>query len=135
VVLGPGSLYSSVLASLLADGLGAALRETAATRVLVVNLFTQPGETDGFDAADHVHAVQRHLGDVVDVALVNRPALPAAVADAARARGAAPVEVDRAAIDALGAVPVVTDLLAPGDAGRHDPQKLSRALLAIARMR
>jgi uncharacterized cofD-like protein len=135
VVLGPGSLYSSVLASLLADGLGAALRETAATRVLVVNLFTQPGETDGFDAADHVRAVQRHLGDVVDVALVNRPALPAAVADAARARGAAPVEVDRGAIDALGAVPVVTDLLAPGDAGRHDPQKLSRALLAIARMR
>jgi uncharacterized cofD-like protein len=135
VVLGPGSLYSSVLASLVARGLPEALRATRATRVLVVNLVTQPGETDGCSAADHVRAVQRQLGDVVDVALVNRGPLPAALAAAHAAEGAAPVEVDRAEVEALGAVPVVLDLLAPGAAARHDPHKLARALLGIARAR
>ena len=92
VVLGPGSLYSSVLASLLARGVREALRTTAATRVLVVNLFTEAGETDGYGAADHVRAVQRHLGDVVDVALVHRPPVPAALAAAHAAEGGHPVE-------------------------------------------
>jgi uncharacterized cofD-like protein len=135
VVLGPGSLYSSVLASLLARGMPEALRSTAATRVLVVNLVTQPGETDGYTAADHVRAVQRHLGDVVDVALVHRGALPAAVAAAHAAEGAAPVEADRRDVEALGAVAVIVDLLAPGTVARHDPGKLARALLGIARAR
>jgi uncharacterized cofD-like protein len=138
VVLGPGSLYSSVVASGLADGLAEALRATRAVRVLVVNLFTQPGETDGFGAADHVAAVQRHLGDVVDVALLQRTPPPARVRAAYASRGAAPVEVDSAALAALsslGVVPFSADLLAAGDLGRHDPQKLARALLAIARAR
>lgn len=135
VVLGPGSLYSSVLASVLAGGIPEALRATSATRVLVVNLFTQRGETDGYGAADHVRAVIRHLGEVVDVALVHRLPVPASVAAAYAAEGGAPVAMDRDAIDALGVVPFVTDLLAPGDVGRHDPQKLARALLSIARAR
>ncbi|WP_242353656.1 MULTISPECIES: gluconeogenesis factor YvcK family protein [Anaeromyxobacter] len=135
VVLGPGSLYSSVLAGLLVPGIPEALRTTGATRVLVVNLFTEAGETDGFDAADHVRAVQRHLGDVVDVALAQRPPLPEDVVAAYAGEGAVPVRVERAAIDAAGAVPVVTDLLAEGERGRHDPRKLARALLAIARVR
>jgi uncharacterized cofD-like protein len=135
VVLGPGSLYSSVLASLVARGMPEALRATGATRVLVVNLLTQPGETDGYGAADHLKAVRDHLGDVVDVALVHRGPLPAAVAAAHAAEGARPVEVDRAELEALGAVPVVLDLLAPGAVARHDPDKLARALLAIARAR
>lgn len=135
VVLGPGSLYSSVLASLLARGIPEALRATSATRVLAVNLFTQPGETDGYGAADHVRAVLRHLGDVVDVALVHRLPVPASAAEAYAARGSAPVAVDRAEIEALGVVPYVADLLAPCDLGRHHPQKLARALLAIAQAR
>jgi len=133
VVLGPGSLYSSVIASGLADGIAEALRATAAARVLVMNLFTQPGETDGLGAAGHLAAVQLHLGDVVDVALVQRGLPPARVRAAYAARGAVPVEVDRAAVEALGVAPFAADLLAPGDLGRHDPQKLARALLAIAR--
>jgi uncharacterized cofD-like protein len=135
VVLGPGSLYSSVLASLLVPGIPEALRSTAATRVLVVNLFTQAGETDGYDAADHVRAVQRHVGDVVDVALAHRARMDPAAVAAYAAEGARPVAVDRGAVDALGAVPVLADLVAAGERGRHDPQKLARALLAIARAR
>jgi uncharacterized cofD-like protein len=135
VVLGPGSLYSSVLASLLARGMPEALRATSATRVLVVNLFTQPGETDGYSAADHVRALRHHVGDVVDVALAHRPPLPASIARAYAEEGAEPVALDRDDLEALGVVPVVTDLLARGEVGRHDPQKLARAFLAIARAR
>ncbi len=135
VVLGPGSLYSSVLASVLGEGLADALRATAATRVLCVNLFTEPGETDGLDAAGHVAAVQRQLGDVVDVALVHRGPLPAPLVETFAARGARPVAVDRGAVEALGAATVQDDLLAAGELGRHDPRKLARALLRIARLR
>jgi uncharacterized cofD-like protein len=135
VVLGPGSLYSSILASLLARGMADALRATAATRVLVVNLFTQPGETDGYSAADHVRAVKDHLGDVVDVALVQRPPVPPALAAGQAERGARPVALDRAGVEALGVIPRVADLLAPGGTARHDPQKVARALLTLARGR
>jgi uncharacterized cofD-like protein len=135
VVLGPGSLYSSVIASVLARGLPEALRATAATRVLVVNLFTEPGETDGTSAADQLRALRRHLGDVVDVALAHRGPLPSGMVAAQAARGASPVRLDRAALEGLGAVPVTADLLAGGDAARHDPAKLARALLSIARAR
>ncbi|ACL66164.1 protein of unknown function UPF0052 and CofD [Anaeromyxobacter dehalogenans 2CP-1] len=135
VVLGPGSLYSSVLASLLPDGVAEALRATAATRVLCVNLVTEPGETDGLDAAAHLRAVQRQAGEVVDVALVHRGPQPAAHRAALQARGARPVEVDRAALEALGAVPVAADLASASEPGRHDSQKLAGALLALARAR
>ena len=135
VVLGPGSLYSSVLASLVARGMPEALRATSATRVLVVNLLTQRGETDGYRASDHLRAVRDHLGNVVDVALIHRGPLPGAVAAAHAGEGAHPVAADCAELEALGAVPVVLDLLAPGPIARHDPGKLARALLAIARAR
>lgn len=135
VVLGPGSLFSSVLASVLGDGLAEALRATAATRVLCVNLFSEPGETDGLDAAGHVRAVQRQLGDVVDVALAHRGPLPPPLVDAFAARGARPVAVAREAVQALGPAVVLSDLLSADEAGRHDPRKLARALLGIARVR
>jgi uncharacterized cofD-like protein len=135
VVLGPGSLYSSVLASLVGRGMKEALRATSAIRVLVMNLVTQPGETDGYDATDHLRAVLDHLGEVVDVVLVQRTPLPAATAEAHAAVGSFPVALDRTDLEALGAVTVTADLLAPGPVARHDPHKLARALLGIARAR
>ncbi|MGC3996084.1 MAG: uridine diphosphate-N-acetylglucosamine-binding protein YvcK [Anaeromyxobacter sp.] len=126
VVMGPGSLFSSVLAGLLGTGMAAALRTTRALRVLVVNLRTEPGETEGCDAAAHVAALQRQLGDVVDAAVIQHPAAPAQVG------GVAAVA---AAVEAMGVVPVLLDLEAPGRPGRHDPQRLARVLLDLARMR
>jgi 2-phospho-L-lactate transferase/gluconeogenesis factor (CofD/UPF0052 family) len=77
--------------------------------------------------------VQDHLGDVLDVALVHRAPIPAAVALEQAAVGAYPVRLDREELERLGVVPVTADLL--GEDGRHDPAKLARALLAIARVR
>ncbi len=135
VVLGPGSLYSSVIASLLVGGMAQALEACCGARVLVVNFFTQPGETDGYDAADHVRAVERHAGRVVDAALIHGLALPKRLTEAYAERGARPVAVDRRALAALGVVPVRADLLAPGGVARHDPAKLARVLLDLARAR
>jgi uncharacterized cofD-like protein len=129
VVLGPGSLYSSIIAPLLVSGMSDALRRCRGTRVLVVNLTTQPGETDGYGAADHVRALQRHLGPAVDVVVVHdRPLRPARRLD-----GTAPVAVDAQAIAALGVTPLVADLAEPGDPPHHDPAKLARVLLGFAR--
>jgi uncharacterized cofD-like protein len=129
VVLGPGSLYSSVIAPLLAAGMADALRRCRGTRVLAVNLSTEPGETDGYTAADHVRAVQRHVGRVVDVAVIHRGSSrrwwPE---DAAR-----PVTVDPERIAELGVVPFAADVVEAGDPPRHDARKLAAVLLGFAR--
>jgi uncharacterized cofD-like protein len=136
VVLGPGSLYSSVLASVLGEGMAEALRRTRATRVWVANLFTQPGETDGYGAADHVAALQRHLGDVVDLVLLHdRPLPPELVAQEA-VRGSQPVEARPGEIERLGPAVVRRNVVSlRRDAPRHDPARLALALAQLARAR
>jgi len=78
-VLGPGSLYTSILPNLLIPGIREALRETKATVLLLMNLMTQPGETDGMDAVGHLAAIERWAEPgLVDAVLVNAtpPRLP-----------------------------------------------------------
>ncbi len=134
IVLGPGSLYTSILPNLLIPGVGAAVRERRAAGtpvILPLNLMTQPGETDGMDAAAHVQALGRHLGgNLVDRVLVHRGELPAQATRHYEAVGSFPVAVDRAALAALGTDVVYRDLLAAGDLLRHDPEKLRHAVLA-----
>ena len=134
VVLGPGSLYTSVLPNLLIDDLREALARRRAPSVLPLNLMTQPGETDGHDAAAHLAAIERHAGEgLVDVVLVHAGAIPAPRLVAYRATGAEPVQVDRAAIERMGVRVVAADLLAPDGLVRHDPARLAAAVLACAR--
>jgi uncharacterized cofD-like protein len=137
VVFGPGSLYTSVIASLLGAGMDAALQACRAWRVLVVNLFTQPGETDGYDAAEHVRAIQRHFGAVIDAALVHSRPVPQRMISAYAAQGARLVHCDRGALARLGVQMVEADLLdaASPTRARHDPEKLGKALQAIVRSR
>jgi uncharacterized cofD-like protein len=133
VVLGPGSLYTSILPNLLLPGIREALAATAARVVLLMNLMTQPGETDGMDALAHLAAVQRWGGrELVDVVLANGtpPRLP--LLDLYGQEGAAPVVVDERALGARGVEVVVADLLEDGPLIRHDPAKLARAVLALA---
>ncbi|NJK79547.1 MAG: YvcK family protein [Chloroflexaceae bacterium] len=73
VVLGPGSFFTSVLATLVFDGMREALRETTGTVLFVCNTTTQPGQTDGYTAFDHVQRLVQMLGPgVLDAALINR---------------------------------------------------------------
>ena len=120
IVLGPGSLFTSLIATLLVPGVGAALRDTSATRVFVCNSRAQKGETEGLDAADHIDALRGHVGDVVDVAIVNTPVLDG---DG--------VPVDESRLAATG-VEIVRAAVAHPDGG-HDEVRLADALQALGK--
>lgn len=134
ILLGPGSLYTSVVANLLIPAIPPALEDSAAPVVLVMNLMTQPGETDGMDAVDHLEAVHRYAGQgAVDRVLVNGTPLPAPQVERYALQGSHPVTVDRPRLEALGVEVVEADLLAEGDFLRHDPAKVARAVLGLLR--
>jgi len=119
-VLGPGSLFTSVLAALLVPGIGEATRD-AARVVLVLNVVQQMGETAGMDAAAHVRALFDHVPGL---------RLDAVLAHEGDAAGVSrPVTVDEDALAALRAPLVRSDLIANGP--RHDPDKLAAALKGL----
>ncbi|MEL7058871.1 MAG: uridine diphosphate-N-acetylglucosamine-binding protein YvcK [Acidobacteriota bacterium] len=134
VVLGPGSLYTSILPNLLIPGIRRALRRSSAPKILALNLMTQPGETDGMTAADHLEAIRLHAGDgLVDSVLINasRPAdvLLRRYADASSQW----IEADRNALEAFGVRVAERELLLDDDELiRHDPRRLARAVVDLA---
>ena len=133
VLLGPGSLYTSIITNLLIPGIASAVHESGGKVVLPLNLMTQPGETDGLDAVAHLDAIERFAGKgVVDVVVVSSDRIPASRLPAYREEGAAPVAVDRQALEQRGVEVVEQDLLAAGPLVRHDPIKLSQAILDLA---
>ncbi|MCG8462720.1 MAG: uridine diphosphate-N-acetylglucosamine-binding protein YvcK, partial [Holophagales bacterium] len=129
VVLGPGSLYTSLVPNLLIPGIRGAIRRCRAKVVLVLNLMTQPGETDGLDAIGHVRALEEHLGEqLVDLVLVNRSRPPERLLERYRDSDAHWLEADPTALEDLGVETVEADLLLAGDDFiRHDPARLARA--------
>ena len=130
IVIGPGSLYSSLVAVLLVRGLSDAIAQSRARIVLVMNLMTEPGETDGHTGADHVMAIRRHAPalPIHDVLINTTPLEPAQIARYDRLN-ATPVRADVQLLRALGHAVVESHLLAAGDDVRHDPEKLGRALI------
>ncbi len=133
VVLGPGSLYTSVLPNLLIPGIAAALRSTPALVVLPLNLMTQPGETDGMSGEDHLRALLEHVGSgLIDAVLVHGEPLPASRLAPYAELGAEPVWREGTASALAGVSVVSRDLLAAGELIRHDPAKLAEALLELA---
>ena len=134
LVLAPGSLYTSLLPNLLVDGVADAIRQSTAVKILVCNLTTQPGETDGYTASDHLRAVAQYLGSgLIQFCVVNSP-LPRSVSQSL-AHHSQLVSYDPQRIAALGAIPVLARLLAPAASGkiRHCPDKLGRLVAKIAR--
>jgi uncharacterized cofD-like protein len=130
VLLGPGSLYTSILPNLLMPGVADALRATAAPVVLLLNLMTQPGETDGLAGLDHLAALEEHLGGgLINAVLTHAGALPESRLAPYSAEGAAPVEIDRQLLAARGVALIESDLVAAEGLVRHDPAKLAEAVL------
>jgi uncharacterized cofD-like protein len=130
IVVGPGSLYTSVTPPLLVAELAASIRGSRALLVYICNVMTEPGESDGLSASEHVAAITAHLGRVPDVVLVN----DAPVSDALRERyanvGSSVVERDLEAIRSSGAQPLSLPLLKSGEA-QHDPRRLAAALMRL----
>ncbi len=134
ILLGPGSLYTSILPNLLIPGIRQAVAKARARVVLLLNLMTQPGETDGMMGVEHLQALARHVGSrVIDAVLANSAPLPAPLVRRYAEGGSEPVSVDRAALESAGVEVIEADLLAVDrDLIRHDPEKLARVALELA---
>ncbi len=132
VVLGPGSLYTSILPNLLVKGIAEALEATRALKLYVCNVMTQPGETDGYTASDHVKAIIDHVDRrVIDYVLVNDEEVPAHLAEKYREQGAFAVEPDVAKIAQIGPQPIPARLISETDLVRHDSRKLAGAVMRL----
>ncbi len=133
VVLGPGSLYTSVIPNLLVEGIAKALQQTEALKVYVCNVATQPGETDGYSVEDHVAAIERHLPGHVN---------PLDIVVANRHRPAASLDADVYLVAPSGPCPaggrctiVLEDVVRDDFPLRHDPDKLGAALIRLSEQR
>jgi uncharacterized cofD-like protein len=130
ILLGPGSLYTSILPNLLIPEIAAAIAKSKAPRVYVANLMTQPGETAGYALADHLRAIQKHVPRrVIDWVVANRQPVSPDVARRYRAQGAEPVVVDLPALQKLGFRVILDNLLEEHGVLRHNTGRLSRLLL------
>ncbi len=125
IVLGPGSLFTSVLPNLLVEGIRQAVGASAALKVYVCNVATQPGETDGFDVGDHVSALQRHVGrGLFSYVLANNRLLSSTEQPHLR-----PVALSYPSGSGYKVIAAdVVDVAAPW---RHDSTKLARELLRL----
>ena len=125
IVLGPGSLYTSIMPNLLVDGVADAIRRSKALKIYICNVMTQPGETDGYTASMHAKAIIDHGGKgIIDFMLVNSAPISKEMKAYYANEGAAPVVVDETAINALGIGFVKADIINQKEVIRHDPDKL-----------
>ena len=131
IVLGPGSLYTSILPNLLVAGVARAVAESGAVKMYICNVMTQPGETDEFTASAHVRTLLEQAGkNICDYAIVNEQP-PQRLLEAYAEEGQTPVAPDRAAIEALGVRVVGANVISETQTVRHDPQRLAEVVLKL----
>jgi uncharacterized cofD-like protein len=133
LVLGPGSLFTSVLPHLAVPEIAEAVAASRALRAYVCNVMTQPGETDGFSAADHVERVLEAVPGGLDVAVMHEGPIDPAAVDAYAAQGQHVVALERERIEAHGVRVVTADLAEATSAVRHNPEALAGVLSGLAR--
>lgn len=135
IVLGPGSLYTSIIPNLLVSGVAEAIGRSEAVRVLALNVMTQNGESEGYKASDHIKAIFSHAGGkMFDYCLANSTAIPREMLKKYSSEDAGPTEVDGRECLKLG----VQTVMAPvadwkNGVVRHDPQALAEELMSLFR--
>ncbi len=131
IVLGPGSLFTSILPNFLVGRIANEVANAHAVKLYVCNVMTQPGETDGMSAADHVKALFDIAGErVCDYAVVNDEA-PSRLVAAYAQEGQVPVRPDVDRISAMGVEPVKAGVISETDTVRHDPDRLAATVVGI----
>ena len=133
LILGPGSLYTSIIPNLLVDGVVEAIQASRALKVYVCNVMTQEGETEGYTVADHIAAIFAHSAPgLFDICLTNSSPIPKGVAARYAEEGAELLKCDAAACAALG-VEAVNRPIATVESGyvRHHPGHLARELILL----
>jgi uncharacterized cofD-like protein len=133
IVLGPGSLYTSVIPNLLVPQISEVIQRSEARKVYICNVMTQPGETTGFTAADHAQAIYEHAGDrILNSILVNVQPIPFSYAQRYAEQNAYEVAVDEDRLRNMGLKVLGEDLLYFDNyLLRHDGQKLSQRIVSM----
>ena len=129
IILGPGSLYTSVIPNLLADGISEAIFKSKAIKIYVCNVMSQPGETDNYNASDHIKALLNNakIGSV-DYVIVNNATPPDELLSKYKEKGAYPVKPDADNIKAMGITVVEDNVMDAKDYVRHNPYRLAKVI-------
>lgn len=131
IILGPGSLFTSVIPNLLIKEISEEIAISKAKKIYVCNIMSQPGETDNFSVSDHVKALITHAGtkDIIDAVLVN-DYIPDNLADKYEKANSYPVNLDMAEIKKLGIKVFAKNLIEPNKEGlvRHSSTKVARSV-------
>jgi uncharacterized cofD-like protein len=136
ITVGPGSLYTSLIPNLLVQGIAEAIARSQAVKVFICNLMTQPGESRGYSAADHLQALHEHAGrKIFDNIVLNTREMSRAMLKRYAAERAAPVVADLDAVRKLGVKPICASLLIEDHVARHDSRRLAKLLLSLATRR
>ncbi len=131
IVIGPGSLFTSIIPNLLIREITLALKEAVCPRLFICNVMTQPGETLGFTASDHLEALLTHASPgIIDMVVVNNTAPPAAVIRHYLSTGAEPVMGDDVKLENMGVRVVMADVASSGDYFHHDSRKLAATVMS-----
>ena len=131
IVLGPGSLYTSIMPNLLVDRVAREVEASSAIKIYVCNVMTQPGETDAFTASAHVKTLlDQARAHVCDIVVVNDQ-LPSKLRSIYAEEGQLPVFVDESELAKLGVKVVRAQVISETENVRHDSEKLARVIMEI----
>lgn len=132
IVIGPGSLYTSVLPNLLVPGLADAIASSPAKKIYVCNVMTQPGETDAFSASHHVQVIYDHIGThIFDYIIVNAASLPSEALEKYQAQESYPVLVDIESLHKLGLRVIARDFVHYATYARHDSRLVAEQIVSL----
>lgn len=132
IVIGPGSLYTSIMPNLVVPRLGKVLISSKAVKIFVCNVMTQPGETDGYSACDHLDSITRHVGPkLFDAIIVNNGEIPEDVRDKYKEEGAEAVRIDYDELAKRGVDVIADRLLVFQTYLRHDTAALSNHIYRL----
>ena len=133
IVLGPGSLYTSVMPNLLVPGIVDAIRKSNAIKTYVCNVMTQPGETEDYSVSDHVRAIEKHsYKGIIEYCIVNSADIPESLSKKYHEDGAATVKIDADILERQG-IKVIADHLVciNNNYIRHDTIRLSKTIISL----
>ena len=134
VILGPGSLFTSIIPNLLVKDIANAIKNSPATKIYICNAMTQPGETEKYTASDHIKSIISHTGPgLMDIALVNTEEIPQEILDRYAEEGADPVLADLEKIKQYGVTPLGTKIIVKSNVIRHDADKLAKMIFRLSR--
>ena len=134
ILMGPGSLYTSIIPNFLVDGISEAVAASKAKKLLIMNIMTQDGESEGYTGADHIRALLKHAKPgIVDACIANNGVIAEENLIPYREEGVGPLLLDREAIEAMG-IRVYEYALATGMRYiRHDSDALAAAIMEVYR--